>query len=86
MNRVSGIALAAAAAGLFTSVSAPLAFAADAVKPTMVHCMGINSCKGASQCKTASNACAGQNSCKGHGWLPAANAKECADKGGTVEK
>lgn len=86
MNRVSGITLAAAAAALFTSVSAPVAFAADGAKPAMVHCMGINSCKGQSQCKTASNACAGQNSCKGHGWLPTATAKECADKGGKVEK
>ena len=65
------------------SMASPVLHAAE-MSP--VHCAGINSCKGLSQCKTASSACAGQNSCKGQGWLPAASAQECMNKGGSVTK
>jgi len=62
---VSGVALAAAAAVMFSTVAASVARADEA----KVKCEGVNSCKGHSACKTAKNACKGQNSCKGQGFL-----------------
>ena len=79
MEKVSGFALAAAAAALFTMAEVPLAQAADGM-----HCMGINACKGQSECKTAAGSCKGTNACKGQGWLAVASAEECAEKGGKV--
>jgi hypothetical protein len=68
----SGLALATAAAFVFTA--APLvASAADEAK---VKCEGVNSCKGKSACSTANNSCAGKNSCKGQGFLEMSKA-EC---------
>lgn len=79
----TGVAVAAAAAALFTLGTAPLAAqAADG----MVHCAGVNSCKGSSECKTAKNECKGQNSCKGQGWVSKKSAEECTKAGGTVTK
>lgn len=64
-RNLSGVALAAVAAVIFSS--APLAAAhADDAK---VKCQGVNSCKGHSACKSASNACKGQNACKGKGFM-----------------
>ena len=54
---LSGVALAAAAAIMFTSVAATTARADEA----KVKCEGVNSCKGHSACKSANNACKGQN-------------------------
>jgi hypothetical protein len=62
-RKSSGIAIATAAAVLFSSTPALNALAADA----KIKCEGGNSCKGKSECHTATNACAGQNSCKGTG-------------------
>jgi hypothetical protein len=62
-RKSSGIAIATAAAVLFSSTPALNALAADA----KIKCDGGNSCKGKSECHTATNACAGQNSCKGTG-------------------
>lgn len=84
MSQINKIAIATAAAAIFSASVAPNAMAAAKKDESTVKCQGINSCKGQSKCKTASTACAGQNSCKGQGWLPTATAKECADKGGTV--
>jgi hypothetical protein len=68
----SGLALATAAAFVFTS--APLtASAADEAK---VKCEGVNSCKGKSACAGAHNSCAGKNSCKGKGFVEMTKA-EC---------
>ena len=72
-NNVSGAAIAAAAALLFSTAPLSVAGAEDA----KMHCDGVNACKGQSSCKTAHNACKGQNSCKGKGFLEMA-AKECA--------
>ena len=72
-QKLTGIALAAAAAGLFMTAGINTAFAADTGK---VHCEGVNSCKGKSDCKTATNSCKGMNSCKGHGFLVMSQ-KEC---------
>jgi hypothetical protein len=84
-KKITGTALAMAAASLFASgmMMAPLAQAADAAG---VHCAGGNSCKGSSECKTAKNDCKGMNSCKGQGWVTMKNAKECKEAGGKVEK
>lgn len=84
-SKVTGVALATAAAAIFASGAfmAPLtAQAADAG----VKCVGANSCKGTSECKTAKNECKGQNSCKGQGWTHAKSEAECKAAGGTVAK
>ena len=61
MNKLTGFALATAAAGMF-AVTAAGPVSAQAAK---VKCEGVNSCKGHGSCKGANNACKGQNSCKG---------------------
>lgn len=82
-KKLSGIALATAAAGLFATASVSPAYAAK--EEGKVHCLGVNACKGKSDCATASNACKGQNSCKGKGML-ILSAEECKKKGGTIAK
>jgi hypothetical protein len=69
---VSGAAIAAAAALLF-SVAPISSASADEAK---IHCQGVNACKGQSACKSANNACKGQNSCKGKGFKEMTQ-KEC---------
>jgi hypothetical protein len=64
MKKMTGIALATAAAGLF-AVTAVGPTAAQAAK---VKCEGVNSCKGQSDCKSAQGSCKGLNSCKGQGF------------------
>ena len=66
-RRLVGMAIAAAAAGLFVA-GAPVANAADdgSVK---VRCYGANACKGQAECKTAMNECKGHNACKGKGFV-----------------
>jgi hypothetical protein len=65
VKKLSGLALAAAAAIVFTSAPLSAANAADEAK---VKCEGVNACKGTSACKTAKNQCKGQNACKGQGY------------------
>ena len=62
---LSSVALAAAAAVMFSAVTATVARADEG----KVKCEGVNSCKGHSACKSANNACKGQNSCKGKGFM-----------------
>lgn len=92
MNRASrttvkGTFIAAAVFSLFaagTACAAPqVAQPAEAMKG-VVQCEGINACKGQGSCAGADNACKAQNSCKGQGWVEAASAKDCTDKGGKV--
>ena len=64
MNKLTGIALATAAAGMF-AVTAAGPVSAQAAK---VKCEGVNGCKGQGDCKGAKNACKGQASCKGEGF------------------
>ena len=72
MKKLSTLALATAAAVMFSS--APLTAAqADEAK---VKCEGVNACKGTSACGTQANACAGKNACKGQGFLMLSKA-EC---------
>ena len=65
-KKLTGIALATAAAGMFSMMAvSTTAFAGDEAK---IHCDGVNGCKGTSDCKTDKNACKGQNGCKGTGF------------------
>ena len=65
-KKLSSLALATAAAVMFSSAPLTAANAADEAK---VKCEGVNACKGTSACGTAANACAGKNACKGHGFV-----------------
>ena len=56
-RKMSSVALAAAAAVMFSTVMVGTASAADEAK---VKCEGTNSCKGKSACKTDKNSCKGQ--------------------------
>ena len=76
MKKLTGIALATAAAGLLTSVSV----SASPVTQT-APCYGVNSCKGSSQCKTANSSCKGSNNCRGKGFL-LMSPKACEVSGG----
>jgi hypothetical protein len=69
---LSSVALAAAAAVMFSAVPVGTARADEG----KTKCEGVNSCKGHSACKSANNACKGQNSCKGKGFLEMTKA-EC---------
>ena len=83
-SKVTGIALAAAAAGMLST--APVLAGSEASGSNAeVHCYGVNKCKGHNDCKTADNACKGHASCKGHGFV-AMSAKACDHIGGTVGK
>jgi uncharacterized membrane protein len=83
MKTFNKLALAAAAATLFSGAIAPIAHAEEAAG---VKCEGINSCKGTSKCATATTSCAGHNACKGQGWIMVASAEECTKQGGTVKE
>lgn len=83
-KKLSGLALATAAAGLFAI--APMAANASEGEEAKIHCYGANSCKGTSACKTANNACAGQNACKGQGFVMAKSEEECTNAGGKLEE
>lgn len=81
LKKISGVALATVAAGMFATANVGSAVADEG----KVHCTGINACKGKTDCKSANNECKGQNNCKGKGFKKT-SAKECKEKGGTVEK
>lgn len=89
-SKLTGVALAIAAAGLMgcansgsTGSTANAASTAGATTD-LVHCYGVNTCKGHNDCKTAENACAGQAVCKGHGFV-AMPSKSCSDIGGKTQ-
>ena len=68
-KKLTGLALATAAAGLFATAGIAPVMAAKHMGEAKVHCDGVNACKGQSACQTANSACKGQNSCKGKGWM-----------------
>jgi hypothetical protein len=70
-RKMTTVALAAAAAVMFSTAFVGTASADDA----KVKCEGVNSCKGKSACKSANNSCKGQNSCKGKGFVEMTQAK-----------
>ena len=80
-SRLSGVALAAAAASLFIAGCASQGSGtqmADA-GAAKVKCYGANACKGQAECKTAANACKGQNACKAQGFVMLTE-KACIDQ------
>ena len=79
-KKVSGVALAAAAAAMFAM--APMSGAVAAEKSG--KCFNVNSCKGTSACATATSSCAGQNSCAGQGWIKHTKT-DCETAGGKFE-
>ena len=84
VRKLSGTALAAAAAGLLLAGCATSGgMGHSTATEATVHCAGLNSCKGTTACKTASNECKGKNSCKGKGFLSMSKA-DCTAKGGSV--
>jgi hypothetical protein len=84
--KMTGIALAMAAAGLMVGCAASQtsssSVSASGDTAELVHCYGVNACKGHNDCKSASNSCAGQASCKGTGFV-AMPSKACESVGGT---
>ena len=87
--KVTGVALALAAAGIIAGCqtateSAPTASASTNNTADLVHCYGVNVCKGHNDCGTADNSCGGKASCKGSGFV-AMPSKACGDVGGTVK-
>jgi len=81
-KKLSSLALATAAAVMFSTAPLTAANAADEAK---VKCEGVNACKGTSACATANNACAGKNACKGAGMLMLSQA-ECDAAKAKVKK
>ena len=85
LPKMTGIALAMAAAGLMAGCAGNQTGAASATASgdttDLVHCYGVNKCKGQNDCKTANNACAGKAACKGMGFV-ANTAKACGAIGG----
>ncbi|MFV2057303.1 MAG: hypothetical protein ACC707_12600 [Thiohalomonadales bacterium] len=76
-KKTTGLALAIAAAGLFTLAPVNMTMADSVAK---VHCYGVNKCKGQNDCKTVNNSCKGQSACKGKGFV--AISQEACDKVG----
>ena len=81
MNRTQNLAVAIAAAALFSAGTVALT---AAPAHAQVKCIGANACKGTSACKTANSACKGQNACKGQGFTEAKDAAACTAAGGKV--
>lgn len=79
-KKLSGIAIATAAAGMFAVANVPMSASAGET----IHCVGVNACKGHSSCKTANSSCKGQNSCKGQGFV-SVSAEVCEQLGGEKE-
>jgi hypothetical protein len=74
VKKLTGAAVALAAATMFAGAGISTTFAADAGK---VECVGGNACKGKSECKTAKNECKGLNACKGTGKVMSGDEKAC---------
>ena len=89
-KKTTGIAMAIAAAGMFSMAPMSSTMADDSMsmdgsmKDAKVHCYGINSCKGKNDCKSATNSCKGKSACKGKGFLNVSSEDECKEKGGKV--
>lgn len=81
-KKLSGLALASAAAGLFAMATPIVGTAENEAK---VECYGVNSCKGKGSCASANNSCKGQNACKGQGWVVLTK-EGCEALGGKVGK
>ena len=80
-QKLTGAALAMAAAGLLMSATVTTVSAAEG---KTVHCEGVNACKGHNDCKSAKNACKGLGECKGTGHVDMS--KELTSAGMTVSR
>ena len=80
-SKLTGLAIAAAAATLFVAGCANQGSTGQSADSgaVKVKCYGANSCKGQAECKTALNACKGQNTCKGSGYVNMTE-KACVDR------
>jgi len=87
-NKMTGIALAVAAAGILGGCATDNTTAGTssqaAATTDLVHCYGVNTCKGHNDCGGTGNSCAGQGSCKGTGFVGIPS-KACADLGGSTQ-
>ena len=81
-SKVTGAALAIAAAGLF-GCATTATMETSAGGSENIHCYGVNKCKGHNDCKSESNACKGHGSCKGQGFVSMPE-KACDHLGGKV--
>jgi hypothetical protein len=77
-KKLTGLAIATAAAGMFATAIPMVAHAEK-----NVQCHGVNACSGKSTCKTANSSCKGQNSCKGQGFVEVSKAA-CEQLGGKI--
>ncbi len=80
-RKLTGIALATAAAGMFALTAA----APAAAQAANVKCEGVNACKGQGACKGAKNECKGQNACKGQGFMEMSKA-DCDKAKAAIKK
>lgn len=87
-TKLTGYALAAAAAGMFATVVSNGAFAAGekAADKATVKCENSTACKGHSACKTATSSCKGQNACKGTGVTMQNSEADCKKAQETAKK
>ena len=85
MNRsqILGVALATAAASLFSVASIAPVMADEA---GMIKCDSSSSCKGHGACKQASTACKGKNGCKGQGFTMQTSEADCSAAQATAKK
>lgn len=87
LPKMTGIAMAMAAAGLMAGCAATNqsnASSSASATSDLVHCYGVNKCGGHNDCGTADNSCSGKASCKGTGFV-AMPSKACADVGGKIQ-
>jgi len=80
-SRLSGVAIAAAAATLFIAGCSNMTAATKTADSSTVKvkCYGANACKGQAECKTEMNSCKGQNACKGQGFMSLTE-KACVER------
>jgi hypothetical protein len=85
-TKLTGYALAAAAAGLFATVTTTGVLAADKAAAATVKCENSSACKGKGECKTAKNDCKGHNACKGQGMTSQKDDASCKKAQGDAAK
>ncbi len=84
-KKITGAALALAAASLMGVSSVSIAGEKHGHAAKNIHCEGVNKCKGHNDCKGGSNACKGKAACKGKGFV-SMSAAACDHIGGKAAK
>lgn len=78
VNKLTGIALATAVAGLFAAGNVAAHDGHDhAGSDAKVKCEASSACKGHGACASAKNACKGQNACKGEAFTMQKSEADC---------